>query len=479
MMNRTVDVVRADKAEAGIENMTDGLLENLQERIGPQKYNAWFKHGTRVAMEDGMVKVTVPNPFVANWVETHYQDDIAAAAEFKTGRPHGVRVSVDPMLSGTLRKTQLDSQAQIVDLAGQGRSRQVPAPQAQILKHRLEEFVVGESNRLAYTAALAVGGGQGVPFNPLFIHGSCGVGKTHLLQGVCELAGRRIAGGPMAWRYVTGEQFTNEFITALRHKKIDEFRARYRKLDLLAIDDVHFLAAKKATQDEFLHTFNTIASAGKQIIMASDAHPRMVGELNEQLVSRFLAGMVVKVNAPDPATRLEILQRRAGQMKLGAASEVLEYIAMHVRGSVRELEGALFKLSAIAALEGGTVTLAMASEAMSDHLARTDSVITLGDIEATVAAFFGITPADIHSSRRTRTVSVARMVSMFLARRHTRMSYPEIGRFMGKNHSSAVLAVQRMEQLLSRNESLEWLTPMGTKTLDAAKVVQMLTEQFA
>jgi chromosomal replication initiator protein len=382
------------------------------------------------------------------------------------------------MLSGTLRKTQLDSQAQIVDLAGQGRSRP-PAPQTQVLRHRMDEFVVGESNRLAYTAAMAVGGGQGVPFNPLFIHGSCGVGKTHLLQGVCELAGRRRTGGPMTWRYVTGEQFTNEFITALRHKKIDEFRARYRKLDLLAIDDVHFLAAKKATQDEFLHTFNTIASAGKQIVMASDAHPRMVGELNEQLVSRFLAGMVVKVNAPDPATRLEILQRRATLMKLGAASEVLEYIAMHVRGSVRELEGALFKLSAIAALEGGTVTLAMASEAMSDHLARTDSVVTLGDIEATVSAFFGITPADIHSSRRTRTVSVARMVSMFLARRHTRMSYPEIGRFMGKNHSSAVLAVQRMEQLLTRNEPLEWLTPMGPKALDAAKVVQMLTEQFA
>ncbi len=278
---------------------------------------------------------------------------------------------------------------------------------------------------------------------------------------------------------MTAEQFTNEFITALRHKKIDEFRARYRRLDLLAIDDVHFLAAKKATQEEFLHTFNTIASAGRQVVLASDAHPRMVGELNEQLVSRFLAGMVVKVQAPDQATRLEILRRRAGQLRLVVAGEVLEYIAMHVRGSVRELEGAVLKLAAVAALEGGTVTLTMANDAMADHLARTDSSVTLGDIEAAVAAFFGITPADIHSSRRTRTVSVARMVSMFLARRHTRMSFPEIGRFMGKNHSSAVLAVQRMEELLARAGQVEWLSPMGPKSQDASQIVELLTGQFA
>lgn len=479
-MNRTMEAVRAEKpGPAG--QMAAGLLEVLQERIGPQKYNAWFRHGTGVVIEDAVVKVTVPNPFVANWVETHYQDDLAAAALAVTGIACMVRVSVDPALSGTLRKTQLDSQAQIVDMAAQGRTRPAHEAPRQVLRHRLEEFVVGESNRLAYMAAIAVASGGAVSFNPLFIHGTCGVGKTHLLQGICEMASRSGGAGKRerTWRYVTGEQFTNEFITALRHKKIDEFRARYRKLDLLAIDDVHFLAAKKATQDEFLHTFNTIASAGRQIVMASDAHPRMVGELNEQLISRFMAGMVVKVSAPDQATRLEVLKRRAAAMRLPAASEVLEYIAMHVRGSVRELEGALFKLSAIASLEGGTVTLAMASEAMADHLARTDSAVTLGDIEAATAAFFGITPADLHSSRRTRTVSAARMVAMFLARRHTRMSFPEIGKYMGKNHSSAVLAVQRMEELLADDAQLDWLSPMGPKAQKASQVLELLTEQFA
>lgn len=273
----------------------------------------------------------------------------------------------------------------------------------------------------------------------------------------------RRAGRAMQWRYVSGEQFTNEFITALRHKKIDEFRGRYRHLDLLAIDDVHFLASKKATQDEFLHTFNAIESAGKMIVMASDAAPRLMGELNEQLVSRFAAGMVVKIDAPDHALRIEILRRKAQAMKIEARDEALEYLARHIHGSVRDLEGALIKLSALASLDGRAITTQLAETALADHLARTDSAITLGDIEAVVTTFFGITAADIHSSRRTRTVSAARMVAMFLARRHTQMSYPEIGQYMGKNHSSAVLAVQRMEAMLAAGEEVKWLTPAGTR----------------
>jgi chromosomal replication initiator protein len=263
----------------------------------------------------------------------------------------------------------------------------------------------------------------------------------------------------------------------VRGKSSREFRRRYRKLDLLAIDDVHFLAAKRATQEEFLHTFNAIESAGKQIILASDAHPRMVGDLNEQLVSRFLAGMVVKIDPPDRETRLRVLQHKARSMKFSLSNEVAEYLAQQVRGSVRELEGTLVKLMALAALENGKVTVALARDALADHLARTDSAVTLGDIEAGVAAFFGITPADIHSSRRTRTVSAARMVAMYLARRHTRMSSPEIGQFMGKNHSSVVLAVQRLESLLARGAEIVWNTPVGTKTMPAEELVNVLNEQ--
>ncbi len=455
------------------------ILSTLHDRIGPQKFNAWFKHGTNVSMEDGCVKVAVPNPFTANWIEQHYQGDLAESAKVHAKQNVRVVVTIDPGLSGKCSKRDLDIQAEIVSRATQGRARQRMPIKSPALKHTLDEFVVGECNQLAYQAATAsVNGTQN--FSQLFIHGPCGVGKTHLLQGICNILAKKNnkSGAPLRWRYVTGEQFTNEFIVAVRNKKGNEFRDRYRNLDLLAIDDVHFLAAKRATQAEFLHTFNAIESAGRQILLASDTHPRLVGELNEQLVSRFLSGMVAKIDAPDKETRLAILKRKAEKINITLSPDVLDYIAVHIRTSVRELEGTLVKLSALAGLENGKVTLEMARDALADHLARTDSAVTLGDIEAVVAAFFGITPADIHSSRRTRTVSSARMIAMLLARRHTRMSYPEIGRFMGKNHSSAVLAVQRLEKVLADKDELIWNTPVGTKSMPAEEILKLLEEQI-
>lgn len=456
-----------------------GILDALSDRIGPQKFNAWFRHGTSVSLQDDQLKVSVPNSFVANWIEQHYQSDLSTSAAGALGRKVPICVSIEPELSAQCRKRDLDMQAELVTRSTQGRVRKQPPPQPVVLKHRMQDFVVGPNNRLAYTAAMqaARGGGDG-QCAQLFVHGPCGVGKTHLLQGICNAVQARTANQPLRWRYVTGEQFTNEFINAVRQKRTSEFRQRYRKLDLLAIDDVHFLAAKRATQDEFLHTFNAIESAGRQVVLASDAHPRMVGDFNEQLLSRFLSGMVVKIDVPEQQTRLEILQRRARARGLEPAEGVLEYIAMHIRGSVRELEGTLVKLSALSALEGGRLSLEMARDALSDHLARTDSAVTLGDIESIVAIFFGITPADIHSSRRTRTVSTARMMAMFLARRHTAMSYPEIGRFMGKNHSSVVLAVQRMEAALEDGKDLQWTAPAGRKSMPAKVLLDLMEGQI-
>jgi len=456
-----------------------GILDRLQARIGSQKYNTWFQHGARVTIEDGHVKVSVPNAFVAHWVEGHYLCEIADAADAETGQRRPVVVSVDPSLAQEVRRRDLDRQADLVSKVTEGRARGRSAPRTVPLRHTMADFVVGESNKLGYSAALTICSTERPVFNPLFVYGPCGVGKTHLLQGICHRFSQlRRDGELMRWRYVTAEQFTNEFVVSLRHKKIGEFRARYRDLDLLAIDDVHFLSAKKATQSEFLHTFNAIESVGKRVVMASDAHPRLVGDLNEQLVSRFVAGMVVKVDVPDASLRAELVARKAKQLNLDVPVGVLEYVARHIRGSVRELEGTLVKLSALAALESEPISVSMVSHALSDHLARTDSVLTLGDIEAVVAAYFGVTPADLHSSRRTKTVSAARMVAMYFGRRHTPMSFPEIGRHMGKNHSSVVLAVQRMEGLLESDSQVKWMSPAGGKAMDARKLIELLAEQF-
>jgi chromosomal replication initiator protein len=471
-METTAPSLRADPGRVR------AVLETLAERIGPRKFNAWFRHGTRLSIEGGYVKVAVPNAFAANWIDAHYREEITRAVGEHLEVSAPVAVMVDPSLSGELRHRQLDRQAELVHHAAEGRARapQRPGP---ALRHRLEDFVVGDSNRLAYSAASAVAAGEARPFSHLFLHGPCGVGKTHLLQGICAAAGAARGGRRLAWRYVTGEQFTNEFVLALRQKRTSAFRERYRRLDLLAIDDVHFLAAKKATQEEFLHTFNAIQSAGRRLVLASDAHPKLVGELNDQLVSRFVAGMVVKIDPPGRALRERILQRRAAAMKLTVDPAVITYIALHIRGSVRELEGALVKLAAVAALNGSPITIALVNAALADHLARAGSAVTLGDIEAATAAFFGITPADLHSSRRTKTVSAARMVVMYLARHHTRMSYPEIARATGKNHSSVIQAVQRLERLLGDGGRIEWLTPAGAKAMPADLLLRTLTEQFA
>jgi len=459
---------------------TREILDHLQERIGPQKFNAWFRHGASLSLDDRYVQLAVPNPFVANWIESHYRADVAAAVKAHTGRAVQVVITVDPTLSGTLRKGQFDRQAKMVARTADGRMRQRPDACPAPLRHRLKDFVVGESNRLAYAAVGVLLKNNAPSFHVLFVHGSCGVGKTHLLQGICNAHGARSHGQVAArWRYVTGEQFTNEFVTAVRRKQFGEFRDRYRKLELLAIDDVHFLAAKKAVQGEFLHTFNAIEAAGKRIVLASDAHPRMVGELNEQLTSRFVAGMVVRIDPPDRDTRREILCRKAKNLKLHVSEGVLDYVAHHIRGSVRELEGTLFKLAALSSLAGGPVGMQMARDALGDYLCRTDNVVTLGDIEAATAAFFGITPADIHSSRRMRTISVARMVAMYLGRKHTSMSYPEIGKFMGKNHSSVILAVKRMETALAGDKDLTWRGVMGAKSMSARKVARLLTNELS
>jgi chromosomal replication initiator protein len=454
------------------------ITSALKTHIGTQKFNAWFRHGTSMEISDAGLTVSVPNAFVANWIETHYHADLTDLLTQHTGDAMPVLVAIDPALAGELGKTDRDSQADLVTRTTEGRVRTPKKKSAKArLKYKLDDFVVGESNRLAHSAAQAASHGKAA-FNPLFIHGPCGVGKTHLLQGLCNAIAAHRGGKIVRWRYVTGEQFTNEYIQAVRSNTFGDFRHRYRQLDLLAIDDVHFLAAKKATQEEFLHTFNAIESAGKMIVLTSDTHPQLVSKFTPQLMSRFVAGMVVKLDAPDHETRLRILRAKAKTLKLDVPAPVAEYIASHVRTSVRELEGALVKLAAVASLENAPLTMDLARCVLADVLAATDGALTLADIESIVAAYFGVTPADLHSSRRTRNVSLARAMAMYLARHHTTMSYPEIGRAMGKNHSSVILATQRITKAVSSHADLTWDTPVGKKLLPASDLLELLAGQI-
>jgi chromosomal replication initiator protein len=453
----------------------------VAELLGPQRFNVWFKNATSFALSDGYLRISAPNHFVGEWIERHFADTISAAVREVTGQECSVNYVIDANLAKGLRKKQPDRQVEFVAnnperMAREQRRAGLPAA-APSLRGRLDDFVVGSSNRLAYAAACGVGESPGKQYNPLFIHGGCGIGKTHLLQGICNALSEKSPN--LRWRYVSGEEFTNDYVCSVKAREEDAFRARYRQIDVLVIDDVHFFANKRATQDEFLHTFKAIDGAGKQIVLASDAHPKMIGYFNDALVSRFLQGMVVRIDSPDVEVRTEVLRRKAARLKVEVGDRVLVHIAENFRANIRELEGALLKVVALSQITGQAITLSLAEQAIRDLIRQTAPIVLLSDIESIVAIYFGLAPADLHTSRKSRTIALARGIAMYLARRHTDMSFPEIGRFMGnKNHSTVILATRRISRMLQSDTAVRWQTPAGQKEHNLAVLMSDLEEQF-
>jgi chromosomal replication initiator protein len=455
------------------------INQALAERIGPQKYGIWFKNSTRLTLSEGYLKIDVSNSFIAGWIESHFLNDINQVVHSVTGAGRKVTFAIDPQLSGHQRRPQLDNQVMLAKRAqGNFRQQAMQPGQTKKLKLSLETFVVGPSNELAYNAALAVAREKQSPFNPLFIHGGYGVGKTHLLQGICNAVSKCRPG--TNWLYLSAEDFVNQFVLALKIKKLEAFRRRMRETDLLAIDDIHFLASKPSTQEEFLHTFNTIDMAGKQIVLVSDSHPKMIGQISDKLVNRFVSGMVAKIETPDLQTRCAICRQYVNAMQKQVPENVIRYVAENLRTNIRELEGALLKIVAFTALQNVKINLALAQEVLSEHLSRTDPIVHISDIESAVATFFGLTQADLHSSKKDKTISLARHFSMYLARQHTKMSFPEIGKCMGnKNHATVLLACKKIEDQLKLDVQLRWQGPSGNKVASAKTILAHLQESIS
>jgi chromosomal replication initiator protein len=364
---------------------------------------------------------------------------------------------------------------QTIPSSGQGVS---PAQtRGQAIKLTFDSFVVGRSNELAYNAARAIVTDKQSPFNPLFIHGGYGLGKTHLLQGICnELRSSRPAA---KWLYLSAEDFANQFVLALKTRKLDAFRHRMRQTDLLAIDDIHFLASKPSTQEEFLYTFNTLDLAGRQVVLASDAHPREIAQLSEKLVNRFVSGMVVKIDKPDFQTRCQICRRYAATLNKNVPEDVISFIADNVKNSIRELQGGLLKVIAYATLSNAKIDLASAKAAMAEMVGRRELVTNLSNIESAAGEYFGITLSAIHSSKKDKTVALARHFCMFLARKHTRMSSCEIGRLLGdKNHATVLVGCKKIEEHINHNRQLNWQGPKGNRVCNAKDILEELERRI-
>jgi len=453
----------------------------IADQVGPQRYNLWFKNVTQFTFTGEFLRVGVANPFVGEWIERHFAGAITQAAKQVTGNDFTLSFSIDPSLAANTGRKQPDRQADFVANNPQRQarlSRRNGSCQPTLkLAGKLENFIVGASNRLAYGAVQSVIEHPAGHYNPLFIHGGCGLGKTHLAQSICN--GIKQSHPSLVWRYCTGEEFTNDFVFSVRSREPDAFRHRYRNIDVLVVDDIHYVANKRATQEVFLHTFNAIFTTGKQVVLTSDAHPKMIGHLSEHLVNRLVSGMVVRIDSPGMKVRSGVLRQKAQRMRVDIPDPVIAWIAENFRSNIRELEGAVLKVTATAHLTRQPITLSLAQQALNDTFRDTAPLIRLSDIESIVAIFFGLTPTDLHTTRKTRTIALARGIAMYLARKHTKMSYPEIGRFMGKkNHSTVLLARRRISNKLQGDETVRWLTPAGEKEMNLAVLIQDLEEQL-
>ena len=460
---------------------TATFREALAAELGAHRFGLWFEHGTKAEATDGTIAISAPNAYVADWIGRNFRDAMQRAAIIALGAE--ATISITTAANSTETHSNSTEKAQLhtsftnprgaplrdgtnngrgvidgavdgaTDGANESRRRFASGqrtPRSAALR-RLEDFIVGDSNRLAFAASQQVGEGSADAPPILFLHGECGVGKTHLIQGLCR---RRSERAPkQIVRYVTAEQFTNEYIAAVRDGSLDQFRKRLRRLDLLAIDDVHFLANKTATQAEFLHTIDAIDLSGARVALVSDEHPRHIRRFSQSLVSRFLSGMVVKVERPDRGTRSELVRRLASERGLDLTTAAEDAVAGRCAGSIREIEGAITRLGALVELDGvrgqigpGTV------ERLLGHDGQTNTgaaPIRLAAIVEAVCDRMRVNREDLLGSGRHARTVVARGVVAHLARELTTHSYPEIARALGRDtHSTVHTAAKRLKGLL-------------------------------
>ncbi len=463
------------------EEIWHDLAVELREKVGADRYDRWLAPLRVDSAGEDEIRLGVPNKFWLEWIEDRYLPVIASSMSGKAGRAVRISLVIHPELFQQLRRSQREAlagfpwgkagesslaqpwpSASIVPAgAGDLGTRAVvpagfprpassgprPAASPWASSGTLDDFVVGGSNQLAFNAALQVASSPGEHYNPLFIHGSSGLGKTHLLRGILHALQRRDGSWPA--RYLTGEEFLNQFVSSLKGGTITRFRQLYRAPQLLLVDDVHLLGNKLKTQEEFLHTFNYLMDSGNQVVLASDCHPRTIENLRKPLMGRFLSGLVAEVGKPDFDTRLRILRQRQERSIGQFTDEVLRLSAETLRGNVREILGAFNLLEAASRSMGTALTAAEAKDLLGQSLLVRERRPSLGRIVEAVADYYQMSLRALSASGRQRSLTLPRQVAMYLARKYTDRSLAEIGKAFGdRNHTSVKSAESKIQQLL-------------------------------
>ncbi len=427
------------------------VLSSLKKDVPAQSFETWLKPTKALELSEDTLTVEVPNKFFKEWLQDHYFDLLTNSLEQVCGKP--VRINLYISSSATT--------ASFMAAAGQTVSSPERLPQRHRSdlylnpKYTFESFVVGNSNRFAHAASIAVAESPAKAYNPLFIYGGVGLGKTHLMQAVGHYILGKNPGAKLT--YTTSERFTNQLINAIQTRTTMRFREKFRSVDVLLIDDIQFIAGKESTQEEFFHTFNTLYDSHKQIILSSDRHPKETMGFEERLISRFEWGLVTDIQPPDLETRVAILRKKAEREITRVPDDVMFFIAEKIRSNIRELEGSLIRVVAYSVLTGTPISIAVAEEVLKDAI-REDSqssVITVEKIQNTVAENFDVGVADFKKKGRSRAIAYPRQIAMYLSRELTNTSLAEIGgMFGGRDHSTVLHACEKIKKTAQKDQQL-------------------------
>ena len=438
-----------------MEKFWQSCLSQLESELTPQQYSAWIKPLVPLDYKDGILRVAAPNRFKLDWVKTQYADRITTlACQFlestvdvqfmlnpgtrsaSPSKPAPSQPKPEPVMPSETAETSQRSHVSDTPTREQSRIN---------VEMTFDSFVTGKANQLARAAAIQVANNPGVSYNPLYLFGGVGLGKTHLIHAI---GNQVLADTPSAKiRYIHAEQYVRDVVTAYQRKGFDDFKRYYHSLDMLLIDDIQFFAGKSRTQEEFFYAFEALIAARKQIIITSDTYPKEISGMDDRLTSRFDSGLTVAIEPPELEMRVAILIKKACQEGIQLSDDVAFFVAKHLRSNVRELEGALRKILAFSRFHGRDITIELTKEALKDLLNVQNRQISVENIQKTVADFFRIKVADMYSKRRPANIARPRQIAMYLTKELTQKSLPEIGElFGGRDHTTVLHAVRKIAQ---------------------------------
>jgi chromosomal replication initiator protein len=449
-----------------MENFWQACSAQLEQELTPQQFSAWIKPLTPLDFEDGRLRIAAPNRFKLDWVKTQFASRIAALAAQHWDSQVEVQFVLDPRINGvkksgaaglTMPGGPAPGEMADVPPAFQDIPVEPVAPRREQSRINpdltFDSFVTGKANQLARAAAIQVASNPGVSYNPLFLYGGVGLGKTHLIHAI---GNQVLVDNPNAKiRYIHAEQYVRDVVTAYQRKGFDDFKRYYHSLDLLLIDDIQFFAGKNRTQEEFFYAFEALIAAKKQIIITSDTYPKEITGMDDRLISRFDSGLTVAIEPPELEMRVAILLKKAATEGVNLADDVAFFVAKHLRSNVRELEGALRKILAYSRFHGKDITIEVVKDALKDLLTVQNRQISVENIQKTVADFFNIKVADMYSKKRPANIARPRQIAMYLAKELTQKSLPEIGElFGGRDHTTVLHAVRKIAQDRAKNPEI-------------------------